>query len=1831
MSCLNTPAPAGTTKENLARIAQKANKKYLTDEQERHSHQAHTLTCTTADGQRIVFKYAQSSWQAQILYDKFEDDGSPSNNISVIFELGYQLTDISTDDLHQQKQLVHLIPSTTNLDEIAYVYIGREPTTFNYKDKQRSYPTTLQQTDTNNKTDKKSRSTIHQSLKQNLSTETISVAKKHYLRLPSNRQSLLQQEEETAARSRKSISTVRQQSTIKETQQAAKDQRIPANQPEEAISPFEKEPIEQETELPLSQALSLLKFDAEATEIEQSPIFIAKGGHRVQFTDDACQEAIVHENVPLPLSRPPLKLRVITEEPNLHLQDLLAHSEAWHKNYIHIVFPEHSPDGQGYVYVGNLGVRGGGNDVSVDRYTTCNECGNKARVIKNVTTDKVLWIKLGTFYYNCEYCAQRTRERERREHEARSRREQQEIREEQERREQERRRLEEEHRKQAEEIARRKREEALRQEEEERKQRKWEEEARKTLEKLEREIEEGTRKVENLEKEHQQQQRKTAQVDQNLAELQKINLKSVDLSKKLAQACENNQHLEEDLIAKQQHKKELYERIRKAHVGTENLSENNDQEGVKKFAEKRNQAQNQARETHEASRKRERQLEELAGKLRELRKKLEPSSEELKAKENLNARSHRTHSNTVNRNNKSFFLEYESTLKQYKATLDRYEASLLGRSRGIEKDIKTREEIEQTFQTMRKVLEKEQALLQEYLADSEDLQNDLEEGIKKETARQEVLLELEKGLEQLQQATKNTSKLEEQLAQTQAKNEQTKELVKEVEKVCQENQHIEEELAASYHDNDELIKNIREIYGLQEDIGNHFAEAQQNILKATAIREEAAHVQSSVKDAIKEREKQIEQLKANIKQIQESEAKKRATLLTKQKEDKSDDTTAKREEIIHDIQDLEKQLEQEQQNLEEQYADLKSIQHNLKEQLQQEEARREALVELERKLKRNKEVGDEIEAIIKEAWEESLASASASDEQLEAYINRLRAEEKLLKERGMSEQALEELTRHVALAEKKLKEAQIEKIKQEQEAYRKEAEELRNAYDSRKAQLEKELKDLEEKEAAEQADYEKKMAEWEANNRKKSEEEAQRLEQLRREAEEARRAVEEGKRELERQAAEAARQEENNKPWWKKALDKTKTVGKAVWDGAKWVGNKIVDGCKAVGKGTVRLVKNAWDRIKDTASDAWDLIKKTANKIWEGLKKVGKWVWDNKWKILKYIAIGAIVILVIWLAGSIIAGYLSVAGIGSGGGILGWLTTTTLGKFILGGTLVGTIGFIRGFLGSNTERINNFINRRGWKTNAELRDNEKTTRRQQETHEKEEAERKAQEEAQKEEAIRQQEARKKEEAERKAKEQAQREEARRQQEVREKEEGKRKEKEKEKEQYIHEESNADSNEETEEKSSNSSTDGINNLFQNLFKNLKDSLKQSGSEQKKENAKIAQVEGYAKQAQQILEEYQRTGPTPELQKQAQELHKEVEELLQQEKIGQEVLTKLSQSSDNSPELQKNLDQRLEEIAQNIRKLEKARDNLTEQPDLLSKEDLKSEDSSQEEAKYEDLAKHFNNPIDAAELADNGQQAVQDLLKQLSTQGKEALKSQAEDLREALGSLMKNMQSQHKYLYDLYNDTDVNDAISYIRDLESLEKSMKNTQANLEQLCEAFNLDKPDLTPQPPISKEALKKAFNMVLDTTVPGSDLIKVLLGTIDKPQNLEECLKLAASTVLDFIPGGKAMKLFKSAAVKLGIKKVEKQLLKEAKKAAHRIGRMLILAKKLKLNINSPVAKQLLDNLDMTVEVFVSKFRKSSIKEVLPGEFLNMTIEEALKSGNTTVRKLLMQGRFIK
>jgi hypothetical protein len=101
---------------------------------------------------------------------------------------------------------------------------------------------------------------------------------------------------------------------------------------------------------------------------------------------------------------------------------------------------------------------------------------------------------------------------------------------------------------------------------------------------------------------------------------------------------------------------------------------------------------------------------------------------------------------------------------------------------------------------------------------------------------------------------------------------------------------------------------------------------------------------------------------------------------------------------------------------------------------------------------------------------------------------------------------------------------------------------------------------------------------------------------------------------------------------------------------------------------------------------------------------------------------------------------------------------------------------------------------------------------------------------------------------------------------------------------------------------------------------------------------------------------------------------------------------------------------------------------------------------------------------------------------------------------------------------------------------------------------------------------------------------------------------------ILDLIQGGGALK------------KVGKEVIIGVEAA-----KLLIIARKLKLNISSSTTKEIIKNLDQTVESFISKYRKGSIKSEFPAEFLDQTVEKALKSGNTTVRKLLTDKRFMK
>lgn len=73
------------------------------------------------------------------------------------------------------------------------------------------------------------------------------------------------------------------------------------------------------------------------------------------------------------------------------------------------------------------------------------------------------------------------------------------------------------------------------------------------------------------------------------------------------------------------------------------------------------------------------------------------------------------------------------------------------------------------------------------------------------------------------------------------------------------------------------------------------------------------------------------------------------------------------------------------------------------------------------------------------------------------------------------------------------------------------------------------------------------------------------------------------------------------------------------------------------------------------------------------------------------------------------------------------------------------------------------------------------------------------------------------------------------------------------------------------------------------------------------------------------------------------------------------------------------------------------------------------------------------------------------------------------------------------------------------------------------------------------------------------------------------------------------------------------------------------MLARRVGLNIESPTSRQILNSLDMKVVDFIGRYRAGGIRSQFPSEFMDKTIEQALLSGGSTVRKLLLDSRFVK
>lgn len=66
-------------------------------------------------------------------------------------------------------------------------------------------------------------------------------------------------------------------------------------------------------------------------------------------------------------------------------------------------------------------------------------------------------------------------------------------------------------------------------------------------------------------------------------------------------------------------------------------------------------------------------------------------------------------------------------------------------------------------------------------------------------------------------------------------------------------------------------------------------------------------------------------------------------------------------------------------------------------------------------------------------------------------------------------------------------------------------------------------------------------------------------------------------------------------------------------------------------------------------------------------------------------------------------------------------------------------------------------------------------------------------------------------------------------------------------------------------------------------------------------------------------------------------------------------------------------------------------------------------------------------------------------------------------------------------------------------------------------------------------------------------------------------------------------------------------------------------------LNLDSEVARTVIDNSTMTVGEFIAHFRQAQVRRYFPAEYLTRTLEEAFESRDPRVRRLLLDSRWVK
>lgn len=334
-----------------------------------------SLMVTNADGQKLNLKYDSQRWQAELI----TEDGA-KQVLPIMFDPDYSISDLINASKEEQRQLVHLVVSGKGTLDSTYVYVGKETYTGQ---------TVTNQVQTKSSTEfsydavRSSKMLIPSTAPTRTSILPLSkrVRKEQKLVSKQGNSIIVNPPVDNTKQAIKRASPVsifyKQHSisspSIKPTY---KDQQPKNNSPSVTLS--ERKALELHKKVAQDKREQVKPYnqvDIDASITDSNGIteqlieeqaghsYIAKGGHQVslEFIEGKWM-AIIKENAPVGFSR--THYFELYLAPGFTINELSKHSSKWQESHIAVVFPEHSKNSKGYVYIGEGGLLGGGNSGS---------------------------------------------------------------------------------------------------------------------------------------------------------------------------------------------------------------------------------------------------------------------------------------------------------------------------------------------------------------------------------------------------------------------------------------------------------------------------------------------------------------------------------------------------------------------------------------------------------------------------------------------------------------------------------------------------------------------------------------------------------------------------------------------------------------------------------------------------------------------------------------------------------------------------------------------------------------------------------------------------------------------------------------------------------------------------------------------------------------------------------------------------------------------------------------------------------------------------------------------------------------------------------------------------------------------------------------------------------------------------------------------------------------------------------------------------------------------------------------------------------------------------